>query len=158
MLSPQKGGLLVLGSLVGLRSAVVCVLMDIPESILEGVQGVVNPDDPNPPPPPSDVPTFRIEYWNSGGKLVFGKGSVFTLGVMGVVAALVMCCAISISPPSLVSGTLSVVELVLVLVSSESLTEPLPNCLTRAFLSSPHFFNTGSRYFFKWSPKKITTS
>lgn len=80
----------------GLSTAVVCVLMEIPES---GVQGVGNTGDPypvtppstnDPPPPPAPPPaTLRTEYWNSW-KPAFGKGSPCTVGVMGVVAALVV--------------------------------------------------------------------
>lgn len=83
---------------------------------------------------------------------MLGKGSFFTVGVMGVVAVLIVGGAISASV-SLVSGILSAMELLLVLVSSESLTELFPRGLTRGFLSRLHFFNTGSRYFFRCSPE-----
>lgn len=173
MLSDGRGGFFTHVSL-GLRMIVLCVLMDIPESILDGVQGFGNTGDPNPPvvPPrpsngfPPGASTLRTEYWKSWGKLVLGNGSFFTIGagVMGVVAVL---WAVSISA-SLLSGTLSVVELLLVLrrLSSESLTEPFPGpavcccccCLAgTGFLSSPHFFSTGSRYFFKWSPRYVNS-
>lgn len=58
-------GLFSLESL-GLR-IVACVLMDIPESMLDGVQGVGKTGDPNAQLPSDDpgVSTFRIENWKS---------------------------------------------------------------------------------------------
>ena len=146
---------------IGLRM-LVWVRIEIPESILDGVQG--NTGDPNPPPSddPVGVSTFRIEYWKRWGKLVLGKGSLFTVGVMGVPAPLTIVVggagALSVSGVSHISVTLSAVELVLLtLTSSVSLTElrtPPLLCLDKAsfLVSKPHFFNTGSRYFLRSSP------
>lgn len=40
--------------------------MDIPESMLDGVQGPGKTGDPNPPSEdPGGVSTLRMEYWNS---------------------------------------------------------------------------------------------
>lgn len=93
--------------------------------------------------------------------MVLGKGSVLTVGVRGVDAALMVVggAVLSASGVSHISGMLSAVELVLVLVSSVSLTElfaPPPGpCLEAGFLvSRPHFFKTGSRYFLRCSPIK----
>lgn len=80
------------------------------------------------------------------------------VGVSGVFAEVDGSCS-----DSLKSTLLSVMEPVLVLLSSESeqsfveLHKSVPSLECRSgcgfcFLSRPHFFRTGSRYSFKWSP------
>ena len=89
------------------------------------------------------------------------KGSESFLGMVGVSG--VFAEVDGSGSDSLKSTLLSETESILVLVSSESeqslveLLKSVPSLESRSvcgfcFLSTPHFFRTGSKYDFKWSP------